>query len=180
MLPLLPLCSLAHAASPWTSPLNSTCDFLDDCFHTTAKCVFWILIRNAHFVVYTWSTCVFWITHYTHEWPKMWFFSRGGEEAWLCLGCLPIKHDVCCLRFLCMCSARYYRWKLLEGHIAAPKNTILRSSHSYTDIVAWFARIFVPWFEMRISNYVLRRDLAWIYVIQSRGNIFLWRRFFSK
>ena len=71
----------------------------------------------------------------------MWFsFRERGEEAWLC--CLPIKHDVCCLRFLCMCSARYYRWKWLEGHTSsAPQNTILRSSHSYTDFVAWFARI---------------------------------------
>ena len=49
---------------------------------------------------------------------------------------------VCCLRFLCMCSALYYRWKWLEGHTSsAPQNTILRSSHSYTDFVAWFARI---------------------------------------
>ena len=73
----------------------------------------------------------------------MWFsFRERGEEAWLCLGCLPIKHDVCCLRFLCMCSARYYRWKWLEGHTSStPQNTILRSSHSYTDFVAWFARI---------------------------------------
>ena len=75
----------------------------------------------------------------------MWFsFRERGEEAWLCLGCLPIKHDVCCLRFLCMCSTRYYRWKWLEGHTtcsSAPQNTILRSSHSYTDFVAWFARI---------------------------------------
>ena len=68
-----------------------------DCFHTTAKCVFWIFNSNCAFWItqctHDRSTCVFWITHYTHEWPKMWFsFRERGEEAWLCLGCLPIKH----------------------------------------------------------------------------------------
>ena len=102
------------------------------------KCAFWIT-QCTH----DRSTCVFWITHYTHERPKMWFsFRERGEEAWLCLGSLPIKHAVCCLRFLCMCSALYHRRKWLEGHTSsAPQNTILRSSHSYTDFVAWFARI---------------------------------------
>ena len=53
-----------------------------------SKCAFWIT-QCTH----DRSTCVFWITHYTHEWPKMWFsFRERGEEAWLCLGCLPIKH----------------------------------------------------------------------------------------
>ena len=53
-----------------------------------SKCAFWIT-QCTH----DRSTCVFWITHYTHEWPKMWFsFRKRGEEAWLCLGCLPIKH----------------------------------------------------------------------------------------
>ena len=27
--------------------LEKLCNY--DCFHTTAKCVFWILIQNAHF-----------------------------------------------------------------------------------------------------------------------------------
>ena len=93
------------------------------------KCAFWIT-QCTH----DRSTCVFWITHYTHEWPKMWFSfrERGKDQTCTCV----------VLRFLCMYSARYYRWKWLEGHTSsAPQNTILRSSHSYTDFVAWFARI---------------------------------------
>ena len=94
------------------------------------------------------------------------FESVEKRHGCVWVACQSNMH-VCCLRFLCMCSARYYRWKWLEGHTSsAPQNTILRSSHSYTDFVAWFARIVlentsVPWFEMRISNYVLRRDLAY-------------------
>ena len=102
-------------------------------------------MRILNYAVYTCrSTCVFWITHYTHEWPKMWFsFRERGEEAWLCLGCLPIKHARVLFTFpLHVQRARYYRWKWLEGHTSsAPQNTILRSSHSYTDFVAWFERI---------------------------------------
>ena len=106
-----------------------------------SKCAFWIT-QCTH----DRSTCVFWITHYTHEWPKnvillsrAWTVEKRHGCVWV--ACQSNMH-VCCLRFLCMCSARYYRWKWLECHTSsAPQNTILRSSHSYTDFVAWFARI---------------------------------------
>ena len=69
------------------------------------------------------------------------FESVEKRHGCVWVACQSNMH-VCCLRFLCMCSARYYRWKWLEGHTSsAPKNTILRSSHSYTDFVPWFARI---------------------------------------
>ena len=69
------------------------------------------------------------------------FKSVEKRHGCVWVACQSNMHVVC-LRFLCMCSARYYRWKWLEGHTSsAPQNTILRSSHSYTDFVAWFARI---------------------------------------
>ena len=69
------------------------------------------------------------------------FESVEKRHGCVWVACQSNMH-VCCLRFLCMCSARYYRWKWLEGHTSsAPQNMILRSSHSYTDFVAWFARI---------------------------------------
>ena len=69
------------------------------------------------------------------------FESVEKRHGCVWVACQSNMH-MCCLRFLCMCSARYYRWKWLEGHTSsAPQNTILRSSHSYTDFVAWFARI---------------------------------------
>ena len=52
------------------------------------------------------STCIFWITQYTHERPKFGFWIPAGEE---CLGTLPIKH-AWSSHFLCfctLCSARY-------------------------------------------------------------------------
>ena len=59
------------------------------------------------------------------------FESVEKRHGCVWVACQSIMH-VCCLRFLCMCSARYYRWKWLGGHTSsAPKNTILRSSHSY-------------------------------------------------
>ena len=83
-----------------------------DCFHTTAKCVFWILIRNAHFELRSVHTiesnCEFWIaTQCTHERPNFGFCIPAGEG---CLGTLPIKH-AWSSHFLCFCtiyrSARY-------------------------------------------------------------------------
>ena len=118
-----------------------------DCFHTTAKCVFWILIQNAHFElrsVHMIEVLAYFelrIIH-TSDWKcDSPFESVEKRHGCVWVACQSNMH-MCCLRFLCMCSARYYRWKWLEGHTSsAPQNTILRSSHSYTDFVAWFARI---------------------------------------
>ena len=71
-----------------------------DCFHMTAKCVFWILIQNAHFElrsVHTIEVLAYFELRSIHtsdrnNW-KLWFsFRERGEEASLCLGSLPIKH----------------------------------------------------------------------------------------
>ena len=64
------------SVSPWSLfPLSLLLSNLD-CFHTTAKCVFWILIRNAHFelkferryfgpcVRQITSRCVIWNAHF--------------------------------------------------------------------------------------------------------------------
>ena len=131
-----------------------------------SKCAFWITS------VYTWSKYLrIFELHIIHTSDRKYdspFESVEKRHGCVWVACQSNMH-VCCLRFLCMCSARYYRWKWLEGHTSsAPQNTILRSSHSYTDFVAWFARIVTGkhlctvWFDlMRISNYVLRRDLAY-------------------
>ena len=118
-----------------------------DCFHTTAKCVFWILIRNAHFElrsVHMIEVLAYFelrIIHMSDRKCDSPFESVEKRHGCVWVACQSNMH-VCCLRFLCMCSVRYYRWKWLEGHTSsAPQNTILRSSHSYTDFVAWFARI---------------------------------------
>ena len=118
-----------------------------DCFHTTAKCVFWILIRIAHFelrsvhMIEVLGYFELRIIHTSDRKCDSPFESVEKRHGCVWVACQSNMH-VCCLRFLCMCSARYYRWKWLEGHTSsAPQNTILRSSHSYTDFVAWFARI---------------------------------------
>ena len=80
---------------------------------------------------------------YTRVTENVILLSRAWRRCMAVSG-LPANQTctLCCLRFLCMCSAQYYRWKWLEGHTSsAPQNTILRSSHSYTDFLAWFARI---------------------------------------
>ena len=129
-----------------------------------SKCAFWIT-QCTH----DRSTCVFWITHYIHTSDRKCdspFESVEKRHGCVWVACQSNMH-VCCLHFLCMCSARYYRWKWLEGHTSsAPQNTILRSSHSYTDFVAWFARIVTGKHLCTVIwdahfNYVLRRDLAY-------------------
>ena len=51
------------------------------------------------------------------------FESVEKRHGCVWVACQSNMH-VCCLRFLCMCSARYYRWKWLEGHTssAPPKH----------------------------------------------------------
>ena len=94
------------------------------------------------------------------------FESMEKRHGCVWVACQSNMH-VCCLRFLCMCSARYYRWKWLEGHTSsAPQNTILRSSHSYTYFVAWFARIVTGKHLCTVIwdahfKLLLRRDLAY-------------------
>ena len=112
------------------------------CFHTTAKCVFWIWIRIAHFElrsVHMIEVLAYFelrIIHTSDRKCDSPFESVEKRHGCVWVACQSNMH-VCCLRFLCMCSARYYRWKWLEGHTSsAPQNTILRSSHSYTDFVA--------------------------------------------
>ena len=139
---------LSHLKGHISSGVEVTCPFahykrqFSDCFHTTAKCVFLILIRNAHFELRSVhndrSTCVveLRIIHTSDRKCDSPFESVEKRHGCVWVACQSNTH-VCCLRFLCMCSARYYRWKWLEGHTSsAPQNTILRSSHSYTDFVA--------------------------------------------
>ena len=75
------------------------------------------------------STCVFWITQYTHERSKQLeiviFLSRAWRRGIAVSGFPANQTRTCCLCFLCMCSALYYRRKWLEGHTrSAPQNTI--------------------------------------------------------
>ena len=51
------------------------------------------------------------------------FESVEKRHGCVWVACQSNMH-VCCLHFLCMCSARYYRWKWLEGHTssAPPKH----------------------------------------------------------
>ena len=92
-----------------------------DCFHTTAKCVFWILIRNAHFEllsVHMIEVLAYFelrIIHTSDRKCDSPFESVEKRHGCVWVACQSNMH-VCCLRFLCMCSARYYKWKWLEGH----------------------------------------------------------------
>ena len=142
-----------------------------DCFHTTAKCVFWILIRNAHFElrsVHMIEVLAYFelrIIHTSDRKCDSPLESVEKRHGCVWVACQSNMH-VCCLRFLCMCSARYYRWKWLEGHTSsAPQNTILRSSHSYTDFVAWFARIVTgktPLYrDLRCAFQITFCDVIW-------------------
>ena len=100
-----------------------------DCFHTTAKCVFWILIRNAHFElrsVHMIEVLAYFelrIIHTSDRKCHSPFESVEKRHGCVWVACQSNMH-VCCLRFLCMCSAWYYRWKWLEGHTSsAPPKT---------------------------------------------------------
>ena len=96
-------------------------------------------MRILNYAVYTWSKYLRIDT--SDRKCDSPFESVEKRHGCVWVACQSNMH-VCCLRFLCMCSTRYYRWKWLEGHTSsAPQNTILRSSHSYTDFVVWFARI---------------------------------------
>ena len=95
------------------------------------------------------------------------FESVEKRHGCVWVACQSNMH-VCCLRFLCMCSARYYRWKWLEGHTSsAPQNTILRSSHSYTDcrcVICENRNWKTPLYrDLRCAFQItfLRRDLAY-------------------
>ena len=102
-------------------------------------------MRILNYAVYTWSKYLRILNYalYTQVTEKCDSPFESVEKRHGCVwvACQSNTH-VCCLRFLCMCSALYHRRKWLESHTSsAPQNTILRSSHSYTDFVAWFARI---------------------------------------
>ena len=97
-----------------------------DCFHMTAKCVFWILIRNAHFElrsVHTIEVLAYFELRSIHTSDRnMIVLSRAWRRDVAVSG-FPANQR--CLRFLCMCSALCYRRKWLEGHTSsAPQNTI--------------------------------------------------------
>ena len=92
--------------------------------------------------MYTWSKKLRILNYalYTRVTENVILLSRAWRRGMAVSG-LPANQTCTCVVYvsLCMCSARYYRWKWLEGHTSsAPQNTILRSSHSYTDFVAWF------------------------------------------
>ena len=109
-----------------------------DCFHTTAKCVFWILeMRILNYVVYTWSKYLrkLRIIHTSDrkcDSPFEW--RRGMAVSSAC------QSNMTCVVYVS------FAW---------PRGIIVVEgwSHSYTDFVAWFEleNTSVPWFEMRIN-----------------------------
>ena len=120
--------------------------------------------------MYTWSKYLRILTIriiHTSDWKCDSPFESYGEEAWLCLGCLPIKHDVCCLRFLCMCSARYYRWKWLEGHTSSvPQKYDSEVKYIHTQISLRDLREFVTgrtplYRDLRCAFQITFCDVIW-------------------
>ena len=113
-----------------------------DCFHMTAKCLFWILIWNAHFELRSVHTreviAIFELRSvHTSDLNLRFCVRERGEEAgsvWVfaVLFTFPVL-----LYVLNMCSARYYRRKWLEGHTSsAPPNHDLE----VRAFIQWFAR----------------------------------------
>ena len=98
------------------------------------KCAFWNTQRT-----HERSTSVFWITHRTHERSRNVILERAKRRVWVAC---QSKHARVLFTFPLHVCSTVRRRKWFEGHASsAPQNTILRSSHSHTDFVAWFARI---------------------------------------
>ena len=148
-----------------------TCDY--DCFHTTAKCVFWILIRNAHFElrsVHMIEVLAYFelrIIHTSDRKCDSPFESVEKRHGCVWVACQSNMH-VCCLRFLCMCRARYYRWKWLEGHTSsapAKHDSEVKSFiHRFCCVICENRNWKTPLYrDLRCAFQItfLRRDLAY-------------------
>ena len=102
-------------------------------------------MRILNYAVYTWSKYLRILNYalYTRVTENVILLSRAWRRGTAVSG-LPANQTCMCVVYVSFaCAARcIIGGNGLEGHTSsAPQNTILRSSHSYTDFVAWFARI---------------------------------------
>ena len=106
------------------------------CFHTTAKCVFWILIRNAQFElrsVHMREVIAIFELRSVHTRDRIWDFAfRREKNVWV--PCQSNKHGA---RISCASvhmQRAVYRRKWLEGHLALPPKSRFRGQGIHTVI----------------------------------------------